>query len=279
MRMLGWICRPLVVFGTAVALPALAANPVHVSLSRLDCGGGVSEPRDVRRFSDTFAFENQKLALTVSCYLIRHGDDVMIWDTGYPAAQPGETAGTPTAPVSLSALLAQVDIRPDQVDYVGISHYHGDHTGQAQQFPEATLLIGKGDWDVLTGGGSPGMANPKPFQHWITGGGSVEPVAGDRDVFGDGTVVMLATPGHTPGHHSLLVRLADQGDVLLTGDLAHLKENYETNGVPTFNTDRADTLASLDRFKKIAENLDATVIIQHDPRYIDLLPEFPAAAR
>ena len=104
-------------------------------------------------------------------------------------------------------------------------------------------------------------------------------MVGDKDVFGDQSVVVLNTPGHTPGHHSLLVKLKDKGYVMITGDLAHFQENYDSNGVPTFNVSRADTLASLDRFKKLAANLHATVIIQHDARDIEKLPAFPAAAK
>ena len=100
----------------------------------------------------------------------------------------------------------------------------------------------------------------------------------DKDVFGDGSVVMLDMPGHTPGHHALLVKLKTKGNVMLSGDLMHFKENYDSNGVPSFNTDRAQTLASLDRFKKMAANLKATVVIQHDARDIGKLPAFPAAA-
>jgi N-acyl homoserine lactone hydrolase len=74
----------------------------------------------------------------------------------------------------------------------------------------------------------------------------------DKDVFGDGSVIMLYTPGHTPGHHSLLVKLAQTGPVLLSGDLMHFSKNYDSNGVPAFNTDRSQRLASLDRVKKIA---------------------------
>ncbi len=110
------------------------------------------------------------------------------------------------------------------------------------------------------------------------GGGSVEPVARDKDIFGDGSVVMLDMPGHTPGHHTLLVRLTGMGPVLLSGDQAHFQENYDSAGVPTFNTNRADTLASFDRFKALAKNLKATVIIQHEPRDINKLPAFPKAA-
>jgi glyoxylase-like metal-dependent hydrolase (beta-lactamase superfamily II) len=117
------------------------------------------------------------------------------------------------------------------------------------------------------------------FTHWLTGGGKVEPQAADKDVFGDGTVMVLRTPGHTPGHQSLLVRLKDKGPVVLVGDAAHFHENYQSNGVPGFNFDRAQTIASMDRIKDIEKNLKATVIIQHDPRDIGKLPAFPAAAR
>ncbi|HYN45669.1 MAG TPA: N-acyl homoserine lactonase family protein, partial [Allosphingosinicella sp.] len=100
----------------------------------------------------------------------------------------------------------------------------------------------------------------------------------DHDVFGDGSVVMLAMPGHTPGHHSLLVRLRDRAPLLLTGDLYHFTENVRNNGVPSFNTNRADTLASFVRFRAIAGSLRAETIIQHEPADIAKLPAFPEAA-
>jgi N-acyl homoserine lactone hydrolase len=114
---------------------------------------------------------------------------------------------------------------------------------------------------------------------WISGDGKVELLTRDRkDIFGDGTVVMINLPGHTPGHHGLLVKLEKTGYVLLTGDVSHFHENYDSDGIPVWNANRADSLASLDRFKKIARNLDATVIIQHDPRDIAKLPAYPAFA-
>ena len=121
--------------------------------------------------------------------------------------------------------------------------------------------------------------NPQLVSNWISGGGTVEPVPQDKDVFGDGTVIMLYTPGHTPGHHSLLVKLSQLGPVILSGDFVHFHENYEGSGVPSFNFDRAETVASIDRIKKIAANLKATVIIQHDLRDVAKLPAFPAAAK
>jgi N-acyl homoserine lactone hydrolase len=170
-------------------------------------------------------------------------------------------------------------VKPEQVKFVGISHFHADHTGQLDTVPNATLLIGQKEWDALTAPKPMAGANVAGFKHWISGGGKVEPQPGDKDVFGDGTVMILRTPGHTPGHQALLVRLKEKGPVILLGDAAHFHENYDTNGVPGFNYDRAETIASLERIKGIAKNLKATVIIQHDPRDINKLPAFPAAAK
>jgi N-acyl homoserine lactone hydrolase len=256
---------------------ASAQTPPEVSLTRLDCGK-TATVADVSRFSDVAAFKGLSIQLTFSCYLIKHGNDYLVWDTGNPAAASGNTAPT-AAKQSLVEQLAQLNLKPEQITYVAVSHYHGDHIGQVASFPQSTLLIGKGDWEALTDAKPNPLVNPANFAHWISGGGKAEPVSGDKDVFGDASVIMLNTPGHTPGHHSLLVKLKDKGNVLLTGDLAHFRENYDSNGVPTFNTNRADTLASLDRFKQLAANLKATVIIQHDARDIDKLPAFPAAAK
>jgi N-acyl homoserine lactone hydrolase len=263
----------------ACLVASSARSAPTVTLTRLACGEDPAA-QDVSNFSDTYAYSDFKFRLTYSCYLIRHGSDYMLWDTGNPL---GKGAASPK--LSLIDQLRALRLRPDDVTYVGISHYHMDHTGQLGAFPQSKLLIGKGDWDALS------AANPlsgmdaatasnwrAPFTHWLSQGGRLEALTGDKDVFGDGTVIMLSTPGHTPGHHSLLVRLGKTGNVLITGDLTHFRENYENNQVPTWNTSRADTLASLDRFKQIARNLKALVIIQHDPRDVGKLPPFPAAA-
>ena len=265
------IFRAALAAAVLAALPAFAQPAPEVTLARLDCGSGFN---DQRRFSDTYAYTDPKVPFTFSCYVIKHGEDYMIWDTGYlPGSNPNASK------VSLGEQLAQMKVRPEQVKYVGISHFHADHTGQLDTVPGATLLIGAKEWEALTAAKPMAGANVAGFKHWISGGGKVEPQASDKDVFGDGTVMILRTPGHTPGHQSLLVRLKEKGPVVLVGDLAHFHENYQTNGVPGFNYDRAETLASLDRIKQIEKNLKATVIIQHDPRDIGKLPAFPAAAR
>lgn len=252
--------------------------PPEVSLTRLDCGRA-TQPWPLGAFDDTGGAAELKKALVGSCYLIRHGERLMIWDTGIDPATSGDPEGGFVLDTTLVEQLAQLDIAPADIEFVGVSHYHYDHTGQTKDFPQATLLIGEGDWAAITHDPPLGNANPAHFPAWVAGTAKVEPLAGDKDVFGDGTVTILAMPGHTPGHHAMLVRLREMGPVLLTGDLAHFAENYEREGVPTFNTDRADTLASFDRFKKMAANLGATVIIQHEPADVAKLPAFPEAAR
>src|SRR6202045_173942 len=245
-----------------VAQPALAQAP-DMSLARLDCGTPNPPTAVNQPFSDTYAYGDLKLQLIYSCYLIKHGEDYLLWDAGHAMTTPN------VAPkVSLVDQLAQINLKPEQIKYLGISHYHGDHVGQAGSFPKSTLLIGKGDWDALTSPKPPEGAVSAPFANWIKGEGKVEAVPLDKDVFGDGSVIMLYTPGHTPGHHSLLVKLPQMGAVLISGDAVHFRENYETNGVPWFNFDRAQTLASIDRLQKIVANFKATLIIKPDARNI-----------
>jgi len=253
---------------------ALGQGAPEVTLTRLECGTG-QDRRVNDRFSDTWSYGDLKVPFVFSCYLIKHGDDYMLWDTGQAMNAKGGVAPK----VSVVDQLAQVGVAPEQVKYVGISHYHGDHTGQLASFPGATVLIGRGDWAAITAPKPAPGVNFRPFAHWISGGGKIEPLAADKDVFGDGTVVILNTPGHTPGHHSVMVKLKESGTYILVGDAAHFHENYQTNGVPTFNVNRADTIASIDRIKKIEKAHRATVIIQHDARDVEKLPPFPAAAR
>lgn len=281
---MAWKAFASITAALALASSALAQDKpaaAKVSLTRLDCG--TVRVNRLNAFSDTLAYPGQSRDLTVGCYLIRHGDQLMLWDLGLPTALKGAaftTSGDMSATVrrSLVEQLADLGIKAEDIDVVGVSHFHFDHIGQLPDFPAAKLYIGKGDWDWLTTSDRPAWVDPKPFARWITGGGTVEPVARDKDIFGNGSVLMLDMPGHTPGHHTLLVRLADRGPVLLSGDQAHFQENYDSEGVPTFNTNRADTLASFDRFKALAKNLGATVIIQHEPRDVAKLPIFPKAA-
>jgi N-acyl homoserine lactone hydrolase len=258
----------------ASALLTKAASGTPTSIVRLDCGEA--------KFKDMNGFFSDRPGIyppgggkvTDSCYLIRHGDQAMLWDTGLPAAardKPMDENGmTASIRRPLVEQLAQLGVKPADIKVVGISHMHGDHTGQAADFPQARLVIGKEDFEQTAG-------KDDPFTAWRGSGKPVTATDTDVDVFGDGDVVTLFMPGHTPGHHALLVKLKS-GDVLLTGDLYHTTIAREKRAVPGFNTSREQTLASMDRFEALAKKLNAKVVIQHEPNDIGLLPAFPAAA-
>ena len=274
-----WIAAAAAAF--AIAMPAAGqGTAADVELWRLDCGNFVMKKFGAW-FSDTFQYPPGSRNLVGSCYLIRHGSDYMLWDTGMRAELIGkpydDAEQTMSLKRSLVDQLREIEVTPDKIRIVGISHYHSDHTGQAGHFPNAKLVIGAGDAAALRSAQAPGGSNPKDLAHWLGGTERLVEARGDIDIFHDGRVIMLAMPGHTPGHSALLVRLAS-GPVLLSGDQYHFTEAVRNRGVPSFNTDRADTLASHDRFDRIAANLRAKVIIQHEPADVAKLPAFPQAA-
>jgi glyoxylase-like metal-dependent hydrolase (beta-lactamase superfamily II) len=90
---------------------------------------------------------------------------------------------------------------------------------------------------------------------------------------------MLKMPGHTPGEMSLLVKLKQTGPVLLSGDVVHFHEQLANHGVPPFNWDRTQSLASMERLTAIVASLHAKLIIPHDETHVALLPIFPKSAR
>ncbi|WP_105427385.1 N-acyl homoserine lactonase family protein [Neorhizobium tomejilense] len=265
-----------------LALSGSAQAAADLELWRLDCGSVVV--KDLSSFSDTFAYRGESRTLTDSCYLIRHGADYLLWDTGLPAALIGKTPdlSQPLAPslsVDIPTQLAKIGIKPDQIGIVGISHNHFDHMGQASTFAKATLMIGAADWESLHENPLPFGVMPALVQPWMDGKAKIDPVSGDRDVFGDGSVMMLAMPGHTKGETALLVKLPQSGPVLLSGDVVHFEEQIANNGVPPFNIDRAESLASMERMNGIAKQLNAKLVVQHDANDIGKLPAFPASAR
>lgn len=278
---------------TAAAVAALTSGaargetparaPADLEMWRLSCGdihladGGI--------FSDTHLFDGQPRALTGSCYLIRHGKDYMLWDAGLPKTLIG--APTSDHGVSLSLersivdQIAQLGVDPKAISKVAVSHYHFDHTGQLPDFPGATLMISERDWQVVSGRqeGVPYLTRSL-FDPWQgPKSGKVKTFAKDEDVFGDGSVLIKATPGHTPGHTSLLVRLPETGDVLLTGDLYHFEIQAIKHSVPQYNFNREQTVSSMARFDETAKALNARVVIQHDPLHIARLPAFPKSAK
>lgn len=246
--------------------------PLVLTLFTLDCG--TLHLADVGPFSDTGEHWGEPAVMEDPCFLIRHGDQYLLWDTGVgddvAAGSVAWNKDTWTARRTLISQLSELGLTPRDVTYVGLSHLHVDHTGNVSKFPGSTLII---DPRALT------WAKTKPYGVWPSLPATLAKMKqvaapGDLDVFGDGTVLVLDTPGHAPGHKSLLVKL-HSGAVILSGDLFHSKENFENDLVPSFNASRADTLASMQRVKKLAKHFGARVVVQHEPSHVRAMPVFP----
>ena len=269
------------VFLTLTGMQAAPGPLPPLSLYRLDCGSFTINDYNAF-FSDTMAYKPGPKELSSSCYLIRNGDRYLLWDAGLPERLLGKPEVSPAQTMRLDTTivqqLARIGVKPEQINFVGISHYHLDHLGQVANFPKAALVIGAGDANWIKDKPDIYKEEAEALKAWLKGDSRLVAVTSDVDIFRDGRVLMLKLPGHTPGHSALLVKLAS-GNVLLSGDLYHFTEQVKNKGVPPFNHDRADTLASMDRFDKLAANLKAKVIIQHEPADIAKLPAFPKAAQ
>ena len=241
-----------------------------MQLWRLDCGR-LDENAD-----RMWAW--QKVPTPTPCYLIAHGDRYLLWDAGVSARALNNAHPTIKLDRTITDQLALLGVKPEQVEFVGISHYHGDHTGQATQFAKAKLLIGAGDFAALKQLPPPSGTAPPHLQPWIDGKAPVEALREDYDVFGDGRVVVLMTPGHTPGHSALLVKLTT-GPLILAGDLWFSHSDALRGTMPHFNSSRAETAASRERLSRMAEKLDAVIILQHEPADVAKLPLFPQSAK
>lgn len=260
---------------SAAPVPAPVAAP-PVRLYTLDCGR--LELHDMAMFSDTGEHAGEPGEMAVPCYLIQDGERWLLWDTGLGDRLAGTPSGEEilggrwTVSRTLVSQLAALGLSPQDVTYVALSHLHADHSGNVGLFTRSTILIGAPELAWAKG-------NPLGTDGKIVAGLAklhVEPINLDHDVFGDGRVRIIATPGHTPGHRALIVNLPKTGNVLLSGDLFHTRENYEKSLVPMVNTSRADTLASFDRLHRIAERLHARVIVQHAMEDFRAMPAFPA---
>lgn len=255
-----------------------------VRLYQLDCGRVHIDPKNV--FSDTDEYPGQSLDLDAPCYLIKHGSEWLLWDTGLPSGIADNPEGVQNGPFHLSintplvTQLEKLELTPNDINFVGISHGHFDHTGNVNLFQRAQLIIQKAEYDFFA---TPDLARqyhmePKLIDFFLTGNGreQVRKLNGDADLFGDGSVIALSMPGHTPGHMVLKLELPETGTVFLSGDQWHFSGNHSNNGVPDFNYNRADTLASSNRLNRLIENTNGLLIIQHDRAHNATLPAIPA---
>jgi glyoxylase-like metal-dependent hydrolase (beta-lactamase superfamily II) len=168
-------------------------------------------------------------------------------------------------PLTLASQLEQFAVKPADIKYIAISHTHPDHIGNVELFPQSMLLVQKAEyeWPSPSGGARFQEAHP------------VTKLEGDHDIFGDGSAVILATPGHTPGHQSLLVKLPKTGAVVLSGDAVHFRDNWDHRRVPSANYDKDQTLASMQRIADVMAKEHAQLWINHDKAQRDTLKMAP----
>jgi N-acyl homoserine lactone hydrolase len=253
-----------------------AASP-EIKLYALDCG--TLEMGDMGGYSDTGDYDGQAGHVADTCFLIVHPQGTLLWDTGLGDALVGHPMDMPThkahfyETVSLVSQLKSLGYAPADITYLAISHAHMDHTGNAALFLKSTWLVQRKEL-AFAAAASTTSAISTQLAVWAEQA-RAKPLDGDHDVFGDGSVMILSTPGHTPGHQSLLLHLAHTGTVILSGDLYHLRANFENRRVPVYNISRADTLASEDRVEKILKRTSGRLIIQHDPKDFEALPKPP----
>src|SRR3954469_8222038 len=228
------------ILSLAVAQAQSAASGVE-KLYILNCGEGVAG--DISRWSPGIN-EGKSMDFVDSCYLIKHAQGWFLWDTGVSdavAAMPnGLAPADPKAvfwrrPKTLAAQLDQLGVKPSDIKAMAISHTHPDHVGNVEMFPTTMLYVQKAEYEW------PGTNNAPRFkaEHPVT------KLEGDHDVFRDGSVTILSTPGHTPGHQSLLVKLPKTGALVLSGDAVHFRSNWENRRVPAVNSDSGQTLTSM----------------------------------
>jgi len=258
------------------AAPAMGAEQAApIRLYTLD--GGTIEFKDLASFSDTGDYDGKPGTVAVPCFLIRHPKGTLMWDTGLSAAfakdDPWKKYGVhATVGASIEQQLKQIGLTPADITYVAFSHLHMDHIGNANLFAGSTWILNKNEVAWASRADAP-AGDLSTFSAYK--GAKTKMIEGDYDVFGDGTVEILKTPGHTPGHQVLLLRLKS-GNVLLSGDLWHLRSDVAGHIVYSGNFDRAQTLASFDRVEKILKNRNARLIVQHDPQDYQGLPKIPA---
>jgi glyoxylase-like metal-dependent hydrolase (beta-lactamase superfamily II) len=239
---------------------AQSGGPAVEKLYILNCGEGIAG--DISRWSPGVN-EGKSMDFVDNCYLIKHAQGWFLWDTGVTdavAAMPdGLAPADPRAvhwrrPRTLAAQLDQLGVKPSDLKGMAVSHTHPDHVGNVEQFPTTMLYVQKAEYEW------PGANNQPRFkpEHPVT------KLEGDRDVFGDGSVTILSTPGHTPGHQSLLVKLPKTGAIVLSGDAVHFKANWDNRGVPAMNVDKDATLASMQKISDTLTKEKAQLWINHD---------------
>jgi N-acyl homoserine lactone hydrolase len=227
-------------------------------------------------------WQGEQITLSCNAYLIRHAGEWIMWDTGIEDAIAQDAGGRIIAHNirgivgrTIVSQLSDLGITPGDVGSVILSHAHFDHIGNCDLFRHAAWHIQRREYEAMLGpdykkhGYSPSLYDGLKRTN-------VKLMDGDLDIFGDGSVRVVSTPGHTPGHCSLLVRLAKSGPILLSGDVAHYRFNMEQRCVPTMNWNSEDSRRSMERIDAIVRNEKAQLWLNHDTEQSAAIPHAPS---
>ena len=208
--------------------------------------------------------------MSVEAFLIVHPKGTLLWDSGVipdELVQPsGTTEARATVHTTIKGQLAQIGYKPEDITYLALSHYHYDHSANGNNFATATWLVQRPEREFMF----PATPRPMPVngeERWSKLKDSKTKILdGDYDLFGDGSVMIIATPGHTPGHQSLLLHLKKTGPVLLSGDLYHYPaERTLKDFAPLANLgDPAQEKVSKAKVEALLKQKHAKIWIQHD---------------
>jgi glyoxylase-like metal-dependent hydrolase (beta-lactamase superfamily II) len=254
-------------------------------LYRVDCGHSLANDESVWTPGEN---KGKSIEFSSTCYIIKHGAEYLMWDTGVPESTIGEPQGWSTLPSlivyhldkTISSQLAEIGLKPSDITHVIVSHTHGDHIGNIGLFPDATVVMQQAEFQWINSPlpSDPNIGTLVTLARKLLGHPRrLELVNGDVDLFRDGSVELISTPGHTPGSQSLMVHLAKSGYIILSGDVAHLEDNFERDIVPSLNVDRENSITSMERVKKIMAKYNARLFINHDKHETDqlkLLPDY-----
>jgi glyoxylase-like metal-dependent hydrolase (beta-lactamase superfamily II) len=261
---------PIAFLGTLIALAAQpgagATPPKLLRLYVFDCG-----TLDIPDTSN-YGFKPEELAsknMSVPCFLVAHPKGTLMWDTGaVPDGnfKPGAATATlryATSRRPLEAELKEVGYTPADITYLVLSHFHWDHVGNANLFARSTWLVRKEERDTMFADPPSTRTEPANFSQ-LRNAKTTFITKDEYDVFGDGSVVIKAAPGHSPGHQVLFLKLKKTGPVVLSGDLYHYPEERKLHKVPTTEFNADQTAASRAEVEAFLKKTGAQLWIQHD---------------
>lgn len=249
-----------------------------------------SMPCGFLEFDTTLFFPNRekgkKFIIPVPSYLITHPKGNVVFDTGVhcqaiedPMARLGEVSRmfvSHTKPgEEIVTQLSKFQLTPKDVKYVINSHFHFDHCGGNEFFPDSTIFVQKNEMYAARDRQlrKKALFDPKDFDHKL----HYQEVDGELDIFGDGALVIIPTHGHTPGHQSLCVRVTKGTEVVLTGDACYTKANMDEDLLPSVAYDEAEMYRSLGKLRDLRDKQGATIIYGHDPDQWKEIPHAPNA--